>query len=236
MESYYDILGIRAEASAENIRKAYRKKAKQHHPDRNLSTQVESAEKFKKIQEAYAVLSDPYRRLEYNVELIDAPSVIPLFVFVPNPQRPIFHNFGVGVTKGISGITVGVSAVLLSGVAAVSGVAWSLALSDHVSTGLIMTVLPVALSIQHVMPISLPSILFLTLSGASFLRQKIQDTHVQLTVSCFHFGISSLCDGLRSTTRSMSYLIPELSRYLFTTKITNNEPLSAKVEDDWVLL
>ena len=62
---YYEVLGISRNASFEDIKKAYRKSALQHHPDRN-SGNKEAEEKFKEISEAYAVLSDSEKRDRYN--------------------------------------------------------------------------------------------------------------------------------------------------------------------------
>jgi len=62
---YYKILGIDKNASQEEIKKAYRKLALKYHPDRNQGNK-EAEEKFKKISEAYAVLSDPEKRKQYD--------------------------------------------------------------------------------------------------------------------------------------------------------------------------
>lgn len=63
---YYEILGVQKNASADEIKSAYRKLALKHHPDRNPSTKKESEEKFKEISESYAVLSDPQKRAQYD--------------------------------------------------------------------------------------------------------------------------------------------------------------------------
>lgn len=65
-EDYYQILGLAKKASAEEIKKAYRKLAVKWHPDKNPNNKAVSEEKFKKISEAYAVLSDPQKRQQYD--------------------------------------------------------------------------------------------------------------------------------------------------------------------------
>jgi curved DNA-binding protein len=65
-EDYYKLLGIEKTASAEEIKKAYRKLALKWHPDRNPTNKVQAEEKFKKISEAYAVLSDQEKRSQYD--------------------------------------------------------------------------------------------------------------------------------------------------------------------------
>ena len=64
-KDYYKILGVDRKASGEDIRKAYRKLAKQYHPDYNPNNK-QAEEKFKDINEAYEVLSDSKRRSHYD--------------------------------------------------------------------------------------------------------------------------------------------------------------------------
>lgn len=61
---YYDILGVDKNASKEEIKKAYRQRAKETHPDVNRAPDAE--DKFKEVSEAYAVLSDEDRRMQYD--------------------------------------------------------------------------------------------------------------------------------------------------------------------------
>ncbi|MGD0021994.1 MAG: DnaJ C-terminal domain-containing protein [Smithellaceae bacterium] len=65
-EDYYQVLGVDKKASADEIKKAYRKLAVKWHPDKNPTNKKASEEKFKKISEAYAVLSDEKKRQEYD--------------------------------------------------------------------------------------------------------------------------------------------------------------------------
>jgi len=62
---YYEVLGVTKNASAEEIKKAYRKKALQHHPDKNPGDK-EAEEKFKEAAEAYEVLRDPSKKQRYD--------------------------------------------------------------------------------------------------------------------------------------------------------------------------
>ncbi|MDR2677284.1 MAG: molecular chaperone DnaJ [Puniceicoccales bacterium] len=62
---YYDLLGVSRDASAEEIKKAYRKKAVQYHPDKNPGDKS-AEEKFKQIAHAYEVLGNPQKRATYD--------------------------------------------------------------------------------------------------------------------------------------------------------------------------
>jgi len=63
---YYEILGITKSATAADIKAAYRKLALQWHPDKNADKKQEAEEKFKEINEAYQVLSDPKKKQTYD--------------------------------------------------------------------------------------------------------------------------------------------------------------------------
>lgn len=60
-KDYYKVLGVEKDASDTELKKAYRKLASEHHPDHNGDE-----EKFKKVNEAYSVLSDPQKRQDYD--------------------------------------------------------------------------------------------------------------------------------------------------------------------------
>jgi len=64
-KDFYRILGVEEKASQDDIKKAYRKLAKSHHPDANLGDQ-QATERFKEIGEAYSVLKDPEKRQQYD--------------------------------------------------------------------------------------------------------------------------------------------------------------------------
>ena len=61
---YYEVLGVSSSASDEEIRKAFRKLALEYHPDRNKSQDAQA--KFKEVNAAYQVLSDPEKRAQYD--------------------------------------------------------------------------------------------------------------------------------------------------------------------------
>ena len=65
MRDYYDVLGVARTATADDLKKAYRRLAMQHHPDRNPGDK-EAEDRFKEAAEAYEVLSDPEKRARYD--------------------------------------------------------------------------------------------------------------------------------------------------------------------------
>jgi molecular chaperone DnaJ len=64
-KDYYDLLGVKKDASEDELKKAYRALAKKYHPDKNKGNK-EAENKFKEISEAYAVLSDKEKRAQYD--------------------------------------------------------------------------------------------------------------------------------------------------------------------------
>ena len=96
---YYSILNIPKTASIDEIKKAYRKLAMKHHPDRNGGDDTQ----FKKVQEAYDVLSDPAKKQQYdnpfsnhqqfNIHGMDAESFFnQIFGARPQPQKQTFRT------------------------------------------------------------------------------------------------------------------------------------------------
>ena len=65
-KDFYEILGVKKDATKDEIRKAYKKLALKWHPDKNPENKKEAEEKFKEIAEAYSVLSDPDKKKEYD--------------------------------------------------------------------------------------------------------------------------------------------------------------------------
>lgn len=64
-KDYYKVLGVSKDAKPEEIKKAFRKLARQYHPDQNKAN-ADAEAKFKEISEANSVLSDPDKRKEYD--------------------------------------------------------------------------------------------------------------------------------------------------------------------------
>ena len=86
---YYSILGVNKQATPEEIKKAYRKLASQHHPDKGGDTA-----KFQEIQTAYDTLSDPQKRQAYDNPQFDSHNIH--FDFGHSPFADIFAQFGFG--------------------------------------------------------------------------------------------------------------------------------------------
>ena len=63
---YYDLLGLKPNASDNEIKKAYKKSALRWHPDKNRDNPEEASKKFQEISQAFEVLSDPQKRSNYD--------------------------------------------------------------------------------------------------------------------------------------------------------------------------
>ena len=66
MKKYYKLLEVKEDATSDEIKKAFKKLALKYHPDKN-NGDAKSEEKFKEIQEAYSVLSDPIKKNNYDL-------------------------------------------------------------------------------------------------------------------------------------------------------------------------
>lgn len=92
MKDFYHVLGVARNATAEDVRKAYRKLALRLHPDRNPGNK-EAERKFKEASEAFSVLSDPGKRSKHDADL-DAAIAKPAAAWAragagPSGARPI---------------------------------------------------------------------------------------------------------------------------------------------------
>ena len=92
-ENYYLILNVDTSASGEEIKKAYRALVLQYHPDLNKNT--ESEDRIKEINEAYAVLSDPEKKIHYDLH-----GTIPRGTYGPNNNFSGQQWQGMGFGRG----------------------------------------------------------------------------------------------------------------------------------------
>src|SRR5437762_11462146 len=94
MADYYQTLGVAREADVEEIRKAYRRLARKHHPDLNPGDKA-SEDRFKKVQEAYDILSDPKKKQMYDQYGFYSENGMPGGSQGPQPgQNPYAPNMG----------------------------------------------------------------------------------------------------------------------------------------------
>ncbi|MCS6938436.1 MAG: molecular chaperone DnaJ [Roseiflexaceae bacterium] len=97
---YYEVLGVQRNASQDEIKKAFRRLARQYHPDVNKAPDAEA--KFKEINEAYEVLSDPEKRSMYDRFGHAGPTAAPGFdpFASADPFSTIFETFFGGTMRG----------------------------------------------------------------------------------------------------------------------------------------
>jgi len=92
---FYEILGVRRDASPDELKKAFRQRARKYHPDLNKGSK-EAEEKFKEVNEAYQVLSDPQKRAQYDqvghVEFAPGDAA----GYKPPSYDDLFRDFGLG--------------------------------------------------------------------------------------------------------------------------------------------
>ncbi len=91
-KDYYAILGVKEDASADEIRKAFQSKARKLHPDVNKEPDAE--ERFKEVSEAYAVLSDPDKRKRYDAMRSGSPFADPYGSSAPQGGYDPFAGYG----------------------------------------------------------------------------------------------------------------------------------------------
>ena len=77
--NFYDILGVKYDATSDEIAAAKNKLAKKYHPDVNMRNGIDTTEKMQEILEAYAILSDKEKREEYDREIRGTTSVMQTF-------------------------------------------------------------------------------------------------------------------------------------------------------------
>src|SRR6202046_608960 len=92
-QDYYQTLGVAKEANADDIRKAYRKLARKHHPDLNPGDKA-AEDRFKKVQEAYDVLSDPKKKQMYDQYGFYSDNGMPASGTGAGPQNGANMGFG----------------------------------------------------------------------------------------------------------------------------------------------
>jgi molecular chaperone DnaJ len=94
-EDYYEALGVKRDASQDDLKKAFRQLARKHHPDLNKGSK-EAEEKFKKINEAYQILSDPQKKAEYDQVGHAAFRPGDTSGYRPPSYDDLFRDFGLG--------------------------------------------------------------------------------------------------------------------------------------------
>jgi hypothetical protein len=102
--SHYELLQLPPTADAQELRQAFRRLSKRYHPDTTLLPTDQAQEAFRRLQQAYAVLSDPVARRAYDSRRLAA---MPLPLAAPRPPQPLPRRTGeprpVPVRRALSG-------------------------------------------------------------------------------------------------------------------------------------
>ena len=88
---HYTLLGVRNDASLREIRRAYRRLARRHHPD--LNPRADAPERFAELAQAYSVLTDPVRRAHYDRARQHSRGRRPSPSRSPAVQQPVYRGF-----------------------------------------------------------------------------------------------------------------------------------------------
>ena len=97
-ENLYDVLGVSKTATPEEIKKVYRRKAVEFHPDKNPDNREEAEAKFKKLAEAYAILSDEEKRRQYDT--LGTVGDMPPMPDINDIFASMFGGMGMGMGMG----------------------------------------------------------------------------------------------------------------------------------------
>src|SRR5512147_2461801 len=92
---YYETLGVKRDASPDELKKAFRHLARKYHPDLNKGSR-EAEEKFKEVNEAYQVLSDPQKRARYDQSGSAEFTPQDFAGYQPPSYEDLFRDFGLG--------------------------------------------------------------------------------------------------------------------------------------------
>lgn len=99
-QSHYQLLGLSPQATAAELRQAFRNLSKRYHPDTTTLPPTEAREAFARLRQAYAVLADPDSRRAYDAVLLQPPSLV---VPPPRPTGPAAAARPIGVRRSLSG-------------------------------------------------------------------------------------------------------------------------------------
>ena len=99
-QSHYQLLGLSPQATAAELRQAFRNLSKRYHPDTTTLPPTEAHEAFARLRQAYAVLADPDSRRAYDAVLLQTPSLV---VPSPRPTGPAATARPIGVRRSLSG-------------------------------------------------------------------------------------------------------------------------------------